>query len=146
MASYGGQARCLSRPAGSFEAVFRGIEYAKAVGIPFQINSTISKLNVNELSDIFEPRRSSRADAFHPFLLVPTGKAKDLIDLELAPDEYEENTALDRKAERGAADLCVKPTCAPHYYRIIRQEGLFRHASFQTRRFGAMRTDTAFLP
>ena len=75
---------------GSFEAVFTGIEYAKAVGIPFQINSTISKLNVSELPQILDLAIQAGADAFHPFLLVPTGKAKDLVDLELSPDEYEE--------------------------------------------------------
>ncbi len=113
---------------GSFDAVFRGIEYAKAVGIPFQMNSTISKLNVNELPDILNLAVQAGADAFHPFLLVPTGKAKDLLDLELAPDEYE-TTLRWIAAQSVVQPIMVKPTCAPHYYRIIRQERHFRPAS-----------------
>ena len=110
---------------GSFDAVLRGIEYAKAAGLPFQVNSTISKLNVNELPDILNLAIQAGADAFHPFLLVPTGKARELIDLELAPDEYEA-TLRWISAQSAAQPIMVKPTCAPHYYRILRQEGHFR--------------------
>ncbi len=110
------------RQDGSFDAVLRGMEYAKAIGLPFQVNSTISTYNLAELPDILELAIQSGADAFHPFLLVPTGNAKDLLDLELSPDAYESTLHWIYQQSQTRA-IQVKPTCAPHYYRIVRQVG-----------------------
>jgi radical SAM protein with 4Fe4S-binding SPASM domain len=98
------------------------MEYAKEVGIPFQVNSTISKYNVEELPGILNLTIQSGADAFHPFLLVPTGNAKELLNLELSPEEYEKTLHWIYEQSK-AQNIMVKPTCAPHYYRIMRQEG-----------------------
>jgi len=110
------------RVKGSFEAVLRGMEYAREVGIAFQINSTISTYNVQELPGILDLTIKSGADSFHPFLLVPTGNAKDLLDMELSPEDYE-NTLHWIHDHSQTQNIAVKPTCAPHYYRIIRQKG-----------------------
>jgi MoaA/NifB/PqqE/SkfB family radical SAM enzyme len=58
--------------------------------------------------------------AFHPFLLVPTGRGKELADQELSPQQYEEtlNWVYD---QRDLVSLNLKPTCAPHYLRVLRQ-------------------------
>ena len=109
------------RVQGSFDAVMQGMQYAREVGIPFQVNSTISQYNVKELPGILDLTITSGADSFHPFLLVPTGNAKDLLDLELSPNEYEETLHWIYEQSQ-TQPIMVKPTCAPHYYRIIRQE------------------------
>lgn len=106
---------------GSFDAVWQAMTYAREVGIPFQINSTISRYNVAELPGILELVLKSGADAFHPFLLVPTGKAKALLDQELAPEEYEKTLEWIYEQSK-VQPITVKPTCAPHYYRIVRQK------------------------
>ena len=109
------------RVQGSFDTVLQGMEYAREAGIPFQVNSTISKYNVSELPGILAITIKSGADSFHPFLLVPTGNAKELMDMELAPEEYEK--ALHWIYEQSKSqNIMVKPTCAPHYYRIVRQK------------------------
>jgi len=109
------------RVQGSFDTVLQGMAYARAVGIPFQVNSTISKYNVSELPGILDLTIQSGADSFHPFLLVPTGNAKDLLDMELSPEDYEKT--LHWIYEQSIRqNIAVKPTCAPHYYRIIRQK------------------------
>ncbi|HDS31173.1 MAG TPA: SPASM domain-containing protein, partial [Firmicutes bacterium] len=61
------------------------------------------------------------ACAFHPFMLVPTGRGSELWDLELTPEEYERTLlwVLERSAN---VDIFFKPTCAPHYHRILRQK------------------------
>jgi len=109
------------RVEGSFDAVLRGMEYARQAGIPFQVNSTISRYNIHELPEILALTIQSGADSFHPFLLVPTGNAKELLDLELSPEEYE-NTLSWIYEQSTSQNILVKPTCAPHYARIVRQK------------------------
>ncbi len=110
------------RVPGSFDAVLQSMDYARQVGIPFQVNSTISRYNIDELPDILNITIQSGADSFHPFLLVPTGNAKELIDMELSPEEYEKTLYWVYEQSK-IQNITVKPTCAPHYYRIVRQVG-----------------------
>lgn len=110
------------RVPGSFEAVMDSMAQAREVGMPFQVNSTISQYNVAELPDILDLVVQSGADAFHPFLLVPTGNARELLDLELTPEDYETTLRWIYQKSREIQQITVKPTCAPHYYRIMRQE------------------------
>jgi heme b synthase len=106
--------------AGAFEGALRGIELAKAAGIEFQINTTISKLNLDQIPIIQELAVKLGAVAHHIFLLVPTGRGKYMIDQEINAREYEEtlNWFYD---QRDKTPLQLKATCAPHYYRILRQ-------------------------
>jgi heme b synthase len=105
---------------GAFEQALAAARVAREAGLPFQINSTISKLNFDRLPEILALAVALGAEAFHPFLLVPTGRGKEMADLELAPEEYER--ALHWIYEqRESTPLVFKPTCAPHYYRILRQ-------------------------
>ena len=109
------------RQDGSFEAVLRGMALAREIGLPFQVNSAISTQNVAELPAILDLAEQRGADAFHPFLLVPTGNAKELLDLELSPEAYEQ-TLLWIYQESLRRAILVKPTCAPHYARIMLQQ------------------------
>ncbi len=105
---------------GAFEGALRGIELAKEAGIEFQINTTISKLNLDQIPKIQELAVKLGAVAHHIFLLVPTGRGKYMIDQEINAREYEEtlNWFYD---QRDKTPLQLKATCAPHYYRILRQ-------------------------
>ncbi len=105
---------------GAFDSAIRGIEYAKDAGIEFQINTTVTRHNLAELEAILELSIKLGAAAFNPFLLVPTGRGKEIADLEISPAEYERT--LNWIYEK-SLDLPIqfKPTCAPHYYRIFRQ-------------------------
>lgn len=105
---------------GAFEGVMQGIKAARATGLEFQINTTITKLNIDELPAIFDLAISLGAVSFHPFLLVPTGRGKELMDQEIPPAEYERilNWIYEHRLTAG---ITLKPTCAPHYYRILRQ-------------------------
>ncbi len=105
---------------GAFDGAVRGIETAKAAGLEFQVNTTISKINLEEIPRIQELAVELGAVAHHIFLLVPTGRGKYLIDKEIDAEEYERtlNWFYD---QRGRSPLQLKATCAPHYYRILRQ-------------------------
>jgi heme b synthase len=105
---------------GAFESVMKAIENFKKVGLEFQVNTTITKHNVKDLPKLLEMVIKLGAVAYHPFLLVPTGRGKELIDQEIPPDEYE-RTLKWFYDMRDKVPIQFKPTCAPHYYRIFRQ-------------------------
>jgi heme b synthase len=105
---------------GAYEGAMRGIAAAKKAGIEFQVNTTISKLNYDQIPDILKLAENLGAVALHIFLLVPTGRGKYIIDQEISAEEYEStlNWFYDQKDK---TSLQLKATCAPHYYRILRQ-------------------------
>ena len=118
---------------GAYDAALRGIQAAKKAGIAFQINTTISKLNYDQIPAILKLAEDLGAVALHIFLLVPTGRGKYIIDQEISAEEYETtlNWFYD---QRDKTRLQLKATCAPHYYRILRQRAKEdgKSVSFQT--------------
>jgi radical SAM protein with 4Fe4S-binding SPASM domain len=108
--------------AGAFEAALAGIAYCRNAGIDVQINSTITKKNVDMLDDLLQLALKEGAVAFHPFMLVPTGRGKGLEAEELPAEKYEEtlNWIYDRQRELGDR-MFFKPTDAPHYLRVVKQ-------------------------
>jgi len=105
---------------GAFEGALRGIKMAKASGIEFQINTTITKTNLSQIPRIQALAVNLGAVAHHIFLLVPTGRGKYIVDQEISAQEYE-NTLNWFYDQRETTTLQLKATCAPHYYRILRQ-------------------------
>ena len=105
---------------GAFDSALRGIEMAKKAGLEFQINTTITRTNLAEIPRIQQLAVELGAVAHHIFLLVPTGRGKYIIDQEITAEEYEQtlNWFYD---QRDKTPLQLKATCAPHYYRILRQ-------------------------
>ena len=107
---------------GAFAAVMAGIANAQKAGIEIQINSTITKLNVSNLDELLSLALEVGAVAFHPFLLVPTGRGKGLKSVELSPQEYERvlNWMYDKQQELRDR-IFFKPTDVPHYLRVVKQ-------------------------
>lgn len=105
---------------GAFDGALRGITHAKAAGIEFQINTTITKTNLDEIPKILALAEQLGAVAHHIFLLVPTGRGKYIVDQAIDAREYERtlNWFYD---QRNRTSLQLKATCAPHYHRILRQ-------------------------
>lgn len=108
------------RVPGAFEGAVRGISILREAGIGYQINTTVTKHNLADLDNMLELVTDLGAEAWHVFLLVPTGRAKDMKDEEITPQQYEETLNWLYEVQRDAK-IYVKPTCAPHYYRIYRQ-------------------------
>ena len=105
---------------GSFEGSLHGIEMAKKGGLDFQINTTITQINLHLIPDILRLAVDLGAVALHIFLLVPTGRGKELQDQEISPKDYEKTLHWFYE-QRDKVPLQLKATCAPHYYRILRQ-------------------------
>jgi len=105
---------------GAFERALEGIEAARRHGLDFQINSTLTTLNIGELEALHDLAVEIGAVAFHPFLLVPMGRGRGLAEYALTGEEYEK--ALERIADTASTSpIEIKPTCSPHYARVIRQ-------------------------
>jgi len=106
---------------GSFAQALEGIDHLRRQGMSVQINTTVARHNVDELPQILELALSLGADALHIFLLVPVGCGVEIADEQMiSPRQYEEvlNWFYDKDQE-GLLEL--KATCAPHYFRIVRQ-------------------------
>lgn len=105
---------------GAFAGALRGIDFLKAAGLEFQINTTVTQGNHRELPAILDLAVRLGAAAHHIFLLVPTGRGKDLRDPAISAGDYEKilHWFYDQQEK---VPLHLKATCAPHYYRILRQ-------------------------
>lgn len=74
---------------GSFDAALVGIRHIKDAGIGFQINTTITKRNIEQIPLILDLAIELDAQALHIFMLVPTGRGKEIEEDEIPPEEYE---------------------------------------------------------
>jgi radical SAM protein with 4Fe4S-binding SPASM domain len=102
---------------GAFNEVMKAIETARRAKMPFQINTTISKLNAGEIIGISELARRVGAICFNAFIMVPTGRGEEIGDAVLDPVEYESILGeLVRIKMRGTVD--VRVTCGPAWARV----------------------------
>ncbi|MCP4129606.1 MAG: heme b synthase [bacterium] len=125
---------------GSFEEALRGARLLKKSGVDFQFNTTVTKRNVEVLEEIIQLAEREGAAALHIFMLVPVGCGVEIAETDMISSEKYEETLhwfYDRSKE---VSMEFKATCAPHYYRIIRErareEG--RKLSFETDGMAAM--------
>jgi len=106
---------------GAFAGALAGIEAAKKAGLNFQINTTVTRSNLPQLEALAQLAVKLGAVGLHIFLLVPTGRGRALLSEIITAAEYED--VLNWFAEqKGNLPLELKATCAPHYYRVIRQK------------------------
>jgi heme b synthase len=105
---------------GAFAGALRGIEHLKEAGLEFQINTTVTLKNQREVPAILDLAVRLGAVAHHIFLLVPTGRGRDLAKEAIPAEEYEHILQWFYE-QREKLPLQLKATCAPHYYRILRQ-------------------------
>jgi len=114
---------------GAFNAAIAGFRNLKNLGMSVQINTTIARHNAHQLPQVLELAKSLGADALHTFLLVPVGCGVDIAAEQMVPpEEYERmlNWFYDRSLEGG---IELKATCAPHYFRVVRQRRVAEHRS-----------------
>ena len=106
---------------GCFNKTIDGIKCLKREGVEFQINTTVTRHNSAIIQEMLDFTVNLGAVAHHLFLLVPTGRAKELVNQEIEAKEYE-RLLLWFYNMREQVPLHLKATCAPHYYRILREE------------------------
>ena len=121
------------RGPGAFEKSLAGFDHLKREGVSLQINMTVTRYNAHELPRLYEMCLARGADALHLFMLVPVGCGVQIAESDMLPSaDYEKwlNWFYERDIER---KMELKATCAPHYFRIVRQRqaeerrsGIFR--------------------
>jgi heme b synthase len=110
---------------GAFDGALAGIAACREAGLPFQINTTVTRANRAELPAIYELALKLEAAAYHVFVLVPTGRGELIREELVSPAEYEETLQWLVERQR-AGRLFIKPTCAPQFYRRWRQDAAAR--------------------
>jgi heme b synthase len=106
---------------GSFSRAIEGFMRLRRRGMSMQINCTLARHNAAEKEELYELALALGAMALHIFMLVPVGCGMEISEQNQLPaEEYEDilNWLYDKSREK---KLQIKATCAPHYYRIMRQ-------------------------
>ncbi len=105
---------------GAFEQALNGIDRLRQAGVPVQINTTVAAANIHQMQDFPALVKELGAVAWHVFFLVPTGRGNTLEAARI--NEY--RTMLDMFYEvYQQAEIECKATCAPQFYRLLKQKG-----------------------
>jgi heme b synthase len=105
---------------GSFSAAIRAASILRKHAVPFQVNTSVTRANEGELQTMLGLVEALGAEAWHIFMVVPMGRAVGMSDHLVNSARY--NEILQWLAVKASAvNIEIKPTCAPQYYRIIRQ-------------------------
>ncbi|MCU0847985.1 MAG: radical SAM protein [Spirochaetes bacterium] len=125
---------------GSFNLALKGAEHLKESEVEFQFNTTITKRNVQDVDRILDLALSRGAKALHVFMLVPVGCGVEIAESDMITKEKYEEVLNWFYSMSKKVPIEIKATCAPHYYRIIRQraKGEGRKLQLETDGMSAM--------
>jgi heme b synthase len=115
------------RQPGSLAAALRGFRHLRALGMSMQINCTVTKHNIHQIETLYAKALELGADALHLFMLVPVGCGVQIAQSNMLPaEEYERvlNWMYDKSQLH---QIHLKATCAPHYFRVMRQRAAADH-------------------
>ena len=97
---------------GAYDNVTRAMRIAHAIGMPFQVNTTVSTLNADKLDAIYDRAVELGASKLDLFFLVPVGRGKGIADYALS--DAQARHVLDWAfAKAKAGPLAIKETCCP---------------------------------
>ncbi|MGZ4779391.1 MAG: TIGR04053 family radical SAM/SPASM domain-containing protein [Thermoanaerobaculia bacterium] len=106
------------RVPGSFDITLRAIRAAKRLGIPVQVNTTVSRRTIADLPRMVEVLDEVGIVMWSVFFLVPTGRAKNA-DL-VSPEEVEDLFGFLYETSKRVS-FSIRTTEAMHYRRYMLQ-------------------------
>jgi radical SAM protein with 4Fe4S-binding SPASM domain len=118
---------------GAFDGVLRAAEYFLKHGQKFLINSSFTKRNQHDIAATFKLAKSLGATAWYMFMIVPTGRGEEIMGELISKEDYEEILDWHYQQEKIEDDILMRPTCAPHYYRIVPQKAKAEGLKFERR-------------
>ncbi|MEZ4485677.1 MAG: radical SAM protein [Syntrophotaleaceae bacterium] len=118
---------------GAFDATIAAAHTLRRNGIKFLINSSFTRRNQTDIAATFRLAKELGAVAWYLFMIVPTGRGEEILDELISPEDYEEILAWHFHQERQEMDILMRPTCAPHYYRIAPQLARAAGISYERR-------------
>lgn len=104
---------------GSFARTLQAIQCANEIGLPVQINTTVSRRNVADLERILSVIKNFRIVMWSLFFIVPTGRAQQE---DLLPPEEVENVFARIYRMAQEVPFKIKTTEAQHYRRYVLQQ------------------------
>jgi heme b synthase len=116
---------------------FAGVENAAALfrkhGVKFLINSSFTKRNQHDIGATFQKAKSLGATAWYMFMIVPTGRGEEIMSELISKEDYEQILEWHYQQEKLEHDILMRPTCAPHYYRVVPQRAKEEGVKFERR-------------
>jgi radical SAM protein len=104
---------------GSYECTLNAVRWAREIGLPVQINTTITRHNLEDFDNLVVLMERLDIVLWSVFFLVPTGRGSS-IDL-ISAEEFEQVfEKLYQTAQRVSFD--IKSTEAQHYRRFLLQK------------------------
>jgi radical SAM protein with 4Fe4S-binding SPASM domain len=122
--------RCQS---GAFDGVMRAAGLFKENAIEFIINSSFTRRNQEEIPGVYRLAKELGASAWYMFMIVPTGRGEEIMNELISREDYEEILDWHYDMEKAEKDMLVRPTCAPHYYRVVLQRAKQDGVRFERR-------------
>ncbi|MCX7988126.1 MAG: radical SAM protein [Thermodesulfovibrio sp.] len=118
---------------GAFQGTINAAKLLKKYNIPFLINSSFTKRNEKTIPKVYELAKELGATAWYMFMIVPTGRAEELLNELINHENYEEILNWHYDMEKNEKDILVRPTCAPQYYRVIFERAKKEGEKFERR-------------
>jgi AdoMet-dependent heme synthase len=106
---------------GAFEGVIKAASHFRNLQIPFLINSSFTRRNQHDIGNVYMLAKELGAKAWYLFMIVPTGRAEEAMDELISREDYERILHWHYDQEQAETEMLMRPTCAPHYFRIVRQ-------------------------
>ena len=97
---------------GALKSAIAGIKNSIDAGLRVQVNTTISRYNLDDIDEVMEYANKIGALSSHMLFLVDVGRGKNIDVTQLDKTEYK-NT-INKIIEKDL-DIKIKPTCAPQY-------------------------------
>ncbi len=107
---------------GAFDATVRAARILKEKGVDFIINSSFTRRNQHDIENTYRLAKSLGAKAWYMFLIVPTGRGKEIFDELVTREDYIKILRWHFYMELEEKDIFVRPTCAPEYYALCDME------------------------
>ena len=107
------------RQDGAFDAAVNAARIIKEKDVDFLVNSSFTRRNLEHIEATFNLAASLGATAWYMFIVVPTGRGKELHEELISGDDYEGILQWHYEMEHKGPPILVRPTCAPQYFRIV---------------------------
>lgn len=118
---------------GAFKGILNAASLFKKNGIEFLINSSFTKRNQEEIPKVYKLAKELGATAWYMFMIVPTGRGEEIMSELISKEDYEKILEWHYEMEKDEKEILVRPTCAPHYYRVVLQKSKEEGERFERR-------------
>ncbi len=111
--------RFRGRP-GALAGALAGIDACRRNGLAFQVHTTASTLNLDEIPELIAFSARHEARVFNLFFLVCTGRGEGMTDI--TPQQYEQLLVELIAVQERYPGMLIRARCAPHFKRVAHEQ------------------------